>query len=223
MIYAEQKQFDEIYTMLEKHEKIFILGCGTCTTVSMSGGEEQVNSLASKLKIKKPGIEISTNTIRRQCDKEFIEQIQDEVESCDAIISLACGAGVQMVAEYFEDIPVYPGLNTCFVGTNEEEATWKQRCSLCGDCLLDKTGGICPHTICPKGLLNGPCGGMNNGKCEVYPENECVWVMIYQRLKKQDNLKNIQSIYKPRDYRKTRKPQNISSIKKDISQNGGDE
>lgn len=218
MIFAEQKPFDEIYTSIKPYSTIMILGCGTCTTVCMSGGEEEVQVLSSKLALEDPSKEVRTNTLRRQCDPEFLEEINEQVKGCDAVLSLACGAGVQMIADKLEDIPVIPGLNSRFVGTNEGEQSWKQRCSLCGDCVLDQTGGVCPFTLCPKGLMNGPCGGSSEGKCEVNPENECAWVTIYNRLKKQGRLKNIYTIFAPREFGRTISPQAETEHKKDLEQ-----
>ncbi len=216
MIFAEQKKIDDIYSMIRDYRKLLILGCGTCTTVCMSGGEEEADILASKINIKFPDIQIKTITIKRQCDKEFIEEIQEEVQDRDAVLSLACGAGVQMVAEIFDHLPVLPGLNSKFLGTNEGEATWQQRCSLCGNCLLDKTGGICPLTMCPKGLLNGPCGGTSEGKCEVNPQNECVWMSIYKRLEKQNKQDQLYTIFPMKSYQHTHSPQQVTNAKKDL-------
>lgn len=222
MIFADQKPFDEIYASIKGFKKVLLLGCGTCTTVSMSGGAEEVNVLASKIKLKDPDIELVTATIRRQCDNEFIEEIKEATKDCEAILSLACGAGVQMISDMFEDIPVIPGLNTRFIGTNEGEESWKERCSMCGECILDKTGGICPHTICPKGIMNGPCGGCSEeGMCEVNSENECAWVQIYRRLENQNRVENISEVFQPNDFSRTRSPQFNTKAKMDLKRSGG--
>ena len=183
MIVAEQKPIDEIKKLIEEHKKILVLGCGTCVTVCLAGGESEVAALASIIRLT---TEIRTieKTIERQCDSEFFDSVKEDVESCDAILSLACGVGVQMAAELFPDKPVYPALNTKFMGTNEDAGEWVENCLACGDCKLGIFGGVCPVTRCSKSLSNGPCGGSSEGKCEVDPENiECGWQLIYDRLK----------------------------------------
>jgi NAD-dependent dihydropyrimidine dehydrogenase PreA subunit len=151
------------------------------------------------------GIEHVTGTsIERQCDREFITEIEEQVHNADLVLSLACGAGVQMMAEYFPTKTVLPGLNTHFMGTNEGAGYWLERCIGCGDCVLDLTGGICPRTRCSKGLMNGPCGGSENGKCEVDPEhNDCAWNLIYERLKAINMLDSMMENQPPRDWSKS--------------------
>ena len=127
---------------------------------------------------------MAENTIERQCDAEFFEAVKGSIESCDAVLSMACGVGVQMVARLFPSKPVYPALNTRFMGTNDGAGKWSEKCLACGDCKLGLFGGICPVTRCSKSLCNGPCGGSSEGMCEVDPETiECGWQLIYDRLK----------------------------------------
>lgn len=205
MVVAERKPMDEIQEMISGCKKILVLGCGTCTTVCMAGGEKEVGILASQLRMSNNGMEIAEATIERQCDKEFIEEIKDTADGCDAVLSMACGAGVQLVAEVLEGKIVYPALNTKFVGVTEEQGRWSEVCSACGDCMLDETGGICPVTRCSKGLLNGPCGGSVDGKCEVDPENiDCAWQLIYDRLKRLGQLDKLEKIREPKDWSKAR-------------------
>jgi len=188
LIVAVQKPFPEIYEMVKDVEKLLILGCGTCVTVCMAGGEKEVGILASTLRLanRKNNIsmEIMEETIERQCDREFFDTVADKIQEADAVLSLACGVGVQFTGEVFEGKRVFPGLNTSFYGTNESVGVWSERCAGCGNCVLDKFGGICPITRCSKSLLNGPCGGSQNGMCEVGPGNiECGWQLIYDRMK----------------------------------------
>ena len=188
MITAEQKPFDEIYKSIEGVEKLLILGCGTCVTVCMAGGEKEVGVMASLIRLanKEKGIamEVAEDTIERQCDKEFYDDVREKINNADAVLSLACGVGVQYCSEVFEGKLVIPGLNTKFYGTNIDVGVWSERCAGCGDCVLDKFGGICPVTRCSKSLLNGPCGGSQDGKCEVDQENiDCAWHLIYERMK----------------------------------------
>lgn len=188
MITAVRKPFDEIYDSIKEFDKLFILGCGTCVTVCMAGGDKEVKELASAVRLanKKNGtsMEIVEDTIERQCDKEFFDPVRAEIRAADAVISLACGVGVQFLGEVFDGVRVIPGLNTKFYGTTLEQGVWSERCAGCGNCVLDKYGGICPITRCSKSLLNGPCGGSQDGKCEVDPETiDCGWQLIYDRMK----------------------------------------
>lgn len=201
MIVGERKPFDEIKESIKDYKNIMILGCGTCVSVCMAGGEKEVELLSSQLKMnsKKEGTAsiISETTIQRQCDREYIEPVIPMIKDCDAVVSMACGAGVQFVAELLEPTPVIPAINTNFIGVTEAEGSWSERCSACGDCRLAVYGGICPVTICAKGLLNGPCGGASLGKCEAGNNKDCAWELIYNRLKQQERLDNLQQIFKP--------------------------
>lgn len=204
MIVAERKPFAEIKEMVKDHKKVMIAGCGTCVAVCMAGGEKEVELLASQLrlarKLDKGDIEVLEATVTRQCDKEYMEPILSQARECEAVISMACGVGIQYLSDLIEEIPVYPGVNTRFIGTNQAEGVWLERCMMCGNCVLGETGGICPIAICAKSLLNGPCGGTNKGKCEVSKEKDCAWTLIYNRLDKQGKLDNIRGIFPPKKY-----------------------
>lgn len=189
MVIAERKPIDDIRRIIAGSNKILILGCGTCVTVCMAGGEKEVGILASLLRMVEPDKEFVEATVERQCDREFIEEVRGTAETCDVILSLACGAGVQHTAEVLEGKRVVPGLNTTAIAVAEQEGIWSERCLACGECVLDLTGGICPIARCSKSLLNGPCGGSQNGMCEVDPENvPCGWQLIYDRLEKLGRL-----------------------------------
>jgi ferredoxin len=188
MITAVQKPFAEIQAMVEGYSKLLVLGCGTCVTVCMAGGEKETGILASTLRLagRQKGLKMQVveDTIERQCDREFFDTVRDKVEAADAVLSLACGVGVQFCSEVFAGKRVLPGLNTRFYGTTEQQGVWSERCAGCGTCVLDRFGGVCPIARCSKSLLNGPCGGSQNGKCEVDQENiECGWQLIYDRMK----------------------------------------
>ncbi len=204
MIVAERKPFEEIKAMIEGCKKVLIVGCGECVSVCMAGGEKEVQILASQLRLafEEEGkkLEAGETTLERQCDKEYLEEIKDKVDDYDAVISMACGAGVQFLAEMYDSKPVYPALNTQFIGVAEREGEWSERCRACSDCVLAETGGICPVAICPKGLLNGPCGGTNDGKCELSKEKDCAWTLIYNRLDKLGKLDNIRKIFPAKKY-----------------------
>jgi ferredoxin len=204
MIIAKQKPLEEIKEKIAPYEKILILGCGTCVAICFAGGEREVSILASALrmaeKLAGEKKEIGEQTIERQCEWEFLDKIADEVKEVDAVLSLACGVGVQAVSERFPDTPVLPGLNTLFMGMPEQEGVWVERCIGCGSCILDKTAGICPSARCSKGLLNGPCGGSSGGKCEISPDTPCAWQLIYDRLAAKGELDRLNDIEPPRDW-----------------------
>ncbi len=215
MIIAKQKPLEEIREKIANYKKILILGCGTCVAVCFAGGDKEVATLALALRMAEKMAggekEFVEYTVERQCEWEFLDQIRDKVKKVDAVLSLGCGVGVQALAERFPDTPIIPGVNTLFMGMPIEEGTFAERCSGCGDCILDKTAGICPVTRCPKGLRNGPCGGYRDGKCEVDPSRDCAWVLIYERLKKRGKLEDLKVIQLPQDFSKSGHPRLITT------------
>ncbi len=208
MIIGKGKPIKDILTMIENLSKILILGCRGCVTVCSAGGEKEVGILASALSLarQKAGkaLEIREMSLERQCDPEYLEQIRNIIDDYEAVVSIACGAGVQFVAEKYRKIPIYPGINTNFIGVTEQQGVWTERCQACGDCKLYLTGGICPVTRCSKSLLNGPCGGSANGKCEVDPETECGWQLIIDVLKEQGRLDKLEVIIPINDWSTSR-------------------
>jgi len=219
MIVAEIKPFEEIKNILKDCKKVLVLGCGSCVSVCMSGGEKQVELLASAIRIagKLEGKEIivGEKTILRQCDPEFVEQIKDEADKYDAILSMACGAGVQGIVKWLNKVSVLPAMNTRFIGMADGQGSWTEVCRACGDCVLADTGGICPVTTCPKGILNGPCGGNKKGKCEVSPDTPCAWVLIYERLKDLGKLNDMKKEVAAKDWSKGLKPGRYSIKEKE--------
>jgi ferredoxin len=208
MIVAEQKPLEEIIRSVEGFKNIVIAACGTCVTVCMAGGEKEALKLASVLELKsrESGIETTFKVVtpKRQCDVEFLDAAADEMEGADAVISMGCGAGVQFMAERFHGKPVLPGVNTKFIGVARDTGVWTEMCQGCGDCILERTGGICPVARCSKSNFNGPCGGSANGKCEVKPETDCGWQLIYDRLKELGRLDRMYDIIEPKDWRSSR-------------------
>jgi ferredoxin len=204
MIVAERKSIPEILDILKNHEKVLVLGCGTCVTVCLAGGEREVSILSSALRmasrLKGRALEVEELTIERQCDNVFIEQAAEAIERNDAVVSLGCGAGVQAIAERYPEKPVYAGLNTAFLGILEERGIWTEKCAACGACVLHDFGGICPITRCAKHLLNGPCGGSKEDRCEIHPDRECAWQLIYQRLKDIGQLERLKKITPPKNW-----------------------
>ncbi len=204
MIIAEIKKLEELKQMLEGYNKILTVGCGGCTAVCLAGGQREVDDLNTKLmvscKVDKVQLETKGFTVERQCEAHFLDDLDQLVKECDAILSMGCGAGVQFLAERYPDIPVFPALNSMFVGVNRDVGWYEEKCKCCGNCVLDVTGGICPVTMCAKGLLNGPCGGPQDGHCEVDEDTPCAWIQIYERLKKQGRLDNITKIFPAREW-----------------------
>ncbi|HUX47783.1 MAG TPA: methylenetetrahydrofolate reductase C-terminal domain-containing protein [Dehalococcoidia bacterium] len=218
MIIAERKPMEEIRQMIAPYKKLLLAGCATCVAVCWAGGEKEVGILASQLRLAqskgRKKISVLEATVERQCEKEMVEELRDKVQEVDAVLSLACGSGIQTMAEMFEDKPVFPAVNTTFIGMPEREGLWVEMCGACGDCFLDRTGGICPVVRCAKGLLNGPCGGTRKGgKCEIDPEKDCAWVLIYRRLEKQDRLDLMRQYYMPKNFRAVKRPGRIQAVK----------
>jgi ferredoxin len=186
MIVAQRKSLPELMDILEGHRRVLVLGCGTCVTVCLAGGEREVGILSSALRIaarvRNRELVLEELTIERQCDNVFIETAAEAVERCDAVLSLGCGAGVQALAERFLKKPVYAGLDTVFLGVLEERGVWTEKCSACGSCVVHHYGGLCPLTRCAKRMQNGPCGGSREDRCEVRPDRPCVWQLIFRRL-----------------------------------------
>jgi ferredoxin len=186
MIIGEQKPVEEIKNMLGDAQRILVLGCGTCVAVCMAGGEKEAALLATALrmatKLDGQEKEIRDYTVQRQCEFEYNENAAELIEWADLIVSIACGIGVQTVNEQFPAKRTVPGLNTTFLGRPDTQGIWVERCQACGNCVLDLTGGVCPIARCAKSLLNGPCGGSQNGKCEVNAETDCAWQLIFDRL-----------------------------------------
>ena len=206
MIVVEQKPVDEIQRMINPYENVLILGCGTCVTVCNAGGKKEVAILAAALRLarRKQGksITVEEMTLDRQCEPEFITWLEEPLNEnkYDAIISLACSIGPQYIAEAFEDLPVYPGLNTSFMGGTTEHGVWEEYCAGCGNCGIHNFGGLCPVTRCAKNLLNGPCGGSEDGKCEVNKEEPCVWEQIYIRMNSLGTVESIKDIRDAKDW-----------------------
>lgn len=205
MIVAEQKSIEEIKKMVAPYDNLLVLGCGTCVKTCFAGGEDEVAVLASALRMafKKDGrdVKVSEFTVERQCEDEFIREAAPAVAESGAVLSLACGAGVQGIARRYAKAVVFPGVNTTFIGVLERQGLFTEECVGCGDCKLGSFGGICPVARCSKKLLNGPCGGSMDGKCEVSPDTECAWQLIYDRLSALGMLDNLRKYEPPKDWR----------------------
>ncbi len=204
MIVAEPKPFKEIYESVKGYTRICVIGCGDCVTVCHTGGQKQVEELALRLRIaaKRDGrkLEVKEDTVLRQCEQEYAGQIGNYVNDYDAVVSIACGVGVQTLAEKYTLARVLPGVNTTFMGAPVEPGLFLERCAGCGECVLDQTGGLCPISRCSKSLLNGPCGGSVGGKCEVSEDIPCVWNQIYDQLENQQIIHYMDDIRPPKKW-----------------------
>lgn len=201
MIITVQKPFDSILRMLQPYDRVFIVGCSNCATVCQTGGEEQVSEMAAKIGETKDVLGVAV--IETPCDERLARKgLNREVMRSrpEAFLVMACGVGTQTLSEVF-DVTCIPALDTKFLGKVERIGRFFERCKACGDCVLYDTGGICPVTRCAKGLLNGPCGGQTDGKCEVGGgQDDCAWVLIYEKLKELDRLDQFMKLREPRDY-----------------------
>ena len=205
MIVADRKNVREIRDMIQNHRRVLLVGCGTCVTVCLAGGEREVGILGSALRMAlrlggRDNVVVDECTIERQCEDAFIDGLAPQAAEYDAICSLACGAGVQALAERFPHTPVYPGLNTQFIGILELQGVWTEKCAACGNCRLGQFAGVCPLTRCAKRLLNGPCGGSQEGTCEIDPQRECAWQRIYERAREIGTLETLESLAPPQDW-----------------------
>ncbi|MFH1481715.1 MAG: methylenetetrahydrofolate reductase C-terminal domain-containing protein, partial [Pseudomonadota bacterium] len=165
--------------------------------------------LAIASKLKGASLILGEATVERQCDREFLRELKDRVGDYQVLLSLACGVGIQFLSDMYEEKVVLPGVDTSFIGTNDDVGLWTERCRMCNQCYLAVTGAVCPVTMCPKGILNGPCSGTREGMCEVDENKDCAWSLIYKRLEKTDRLDQIRPILPPRKYSLAAKPAHL--------------
>ena len=211
MIVAEQKSLEEVKGLIASAKKVLVVGCGTCVTVCFAGGEKEAQILSSSLRMATQldgnAKEVADVTVQRQCEWEYIDPLKDAIEGVDMVLSLGCGIGVQALAERFPKAIVVPGLNTSFLGLPTEQGVWAERCAACGDCILGLTGGICPIARCSKSLLNGPCGGSDEGKCEISGKDrtvECAWDLIVKKLMARGELDKLLEIQPAKNWQTSR-------------------
>lgn len=210
MIIGEQKPLTDIIDMVESEGggRILVVGCRSCVAVCLAGGEKEVAELASSLEEHSAsrGMDwtVSTVTLQRQCEKDFDKEIADMVEDSDVVLSLGCGVGAQVLSEVYPTRVVIPGINTSSMGSPEGKGRWKERCAGCGDCTIHLSGGICPIARCSKMLQNGPCGGSQGGKCELSPDRDCAWQLIYDQVRSKGRLDLLEILLPPKDWSKGR-------------------
>ena len=217
MIITEKKPLEQILKALGNYTKIFLVGCGECATTCKTGSQEEMEQL--KAQLKEHGKNVvgmcipSAPCVAAKVKTELAKNMKS-LREAEAILVLACGLGVQSTKDNDRlGLEVIPALNTMFGAVMDSQGNFAEKCSLCGDCVLDVTGGICPVTLCAKGLLNGPCGGMNKGKCEVDKEKDCAWVLIYKELEKKKKLNALKEIIQPKDHKKSLKPRKLIMAK----------
>jgi ferredoxin len=211
MIITEKKDYNKILESLKGHGTVYVIGCGRCATSCATGGEEQVKEIIAKLKHDGKVITGST-VIEAPCDERLVAQFsrkeKTNIDKAEVLLVLGCGAGVQTVSDVIK-LPTYPALESLFLGKTKSIGRFYELCAMCGDCALEMTGGICPSARCSKHLLNGPCGGSHKGKCEVDPNIDCAWYLIFERLKELKQFDKIKKYMKPKDYSKVIRPRKV--------------
>ena len=211
MIITKQKNFNELLGTIGK-EPVFIIGCSECATMCHTGGEKEVLEMKGALEDKNitiTGWVILEPACHLQNDKRLLRPHKEELDRANKILVLACGNGVQTISEIIENTDVIAGNDTLFLGEIKHANEFEKRCTMCGECIQDLFGGLCPISRCPKNMQNGPCGGSVNGKCEVDSNLDCVWDLIYKRLKKKGKLELLKIIQEPKDWSKSTETRRI--------------
>ena len=205
MIISKQKDFDTLLDDIDKGP-VFVIGCSECATLCHSGGEEEVKKMKKDLEnenIEVTGWVILDPACHLLNDKRLLKGHNDEIKKAKKILILACGNGVQTVSELLIDKDIISGTDSLFLGEIKRLSEFEKRCEMCGDCIADLFDGFCPISRCPKSMLNGPCGGAKDGKCEVDQEMDCIWDIIYKRLKSKGRLNQMKEIKEPKDWSKS--------------------
>jgi hypothetical protein len=204
MIVGSQKSIDEIWSIVKDAKKVLVFGCNTCVAICHAGGDKEAQTIASMLKMKaseeKVSMQVESLSVQRHCEPEYFDPVMDQVKGYDMVLSTACGVGVNFLSERIGNIPVCPGINTTFYGAVTEPGVFKELCVGCGDCILHMTGGICPIARCSKTLMNGPCGGTDDGKCEIGKDVDCAWYLIVDRMKSLGKLEQLTQVRPPRNW-----------------------
>jgi ferredoxin len=221
LIFGEWKSLDEIVGQLSGRKRVMLVGCATCVAECAAGGEREVATLAPLLRLafaeKRQPIEVLTCTLEKQCEWEFVEELTGRLDGVDALLSLACGIGVQALAERFAELPVYPGVNTSALTIREEAGIWASRCAACGDCVLGDTFGFCPVSRCAKSLMNGPCGGTrHDGKCEISENLDCVWKLIVERAEQRGELQSLLGVRRAKSWANSRHGGPKRAVREDL-------
>ncbi len=222
MIITQKRNFEELMENIKNYKSFFLLGCSECSALCGTGGEPELKTMKEALEAegkKVTGAFVAKTGCQVLGTKVELKPFKEAIAETDCILVMSCGAGTQTAVELYDDKPVYPTNDSLFLGNMARLQIFDERCSMCGKCILDKTGGICPVTACPKGLLNGPCGGTNEGKCEVSSDMECAWVRIYERMKRTGQLEEMKKIIEPKDWSAHRNPMTLNTREKASSKN----
>ena len=201
MIITQKKPIEEVMALVGDAKTVGIVGCGSCATPCQTGGEPQIAELTAVLE--QAGKNVVASTVADYCCMNLgVKQKMKAINAAapDCVICMSCGDGVQCVAKNAGNIPVYPSNDTMYLGEAVKFGVWEEACRFCGQCVLGQTGAICPITQCAKSLVNGPCGGQKNGKCEVNPENPCAWIKIYERLQATNQLEKLSQTREDKGY-----------------------
>jgi ferredoxin len=222
MIVADRKPIGEILEMIKDCNKVLVVGCKGCVTVCNVGGDKEVGVLASTLRIarKKEGhsIEVDEKTLERQCDPEYVDQLKEVVDNYDAVLSMACGVGPQFLSERYPDHRFFPMVNTTFFGGAVQHGIWAERCAGCGACVIHHFDGLCPIARCAKSLMNGPCGGSADGKCEISKDVDCIWDKIVKKKMEQGRLDDLLEVVPTKDWTTARDGGPRKSVREELVQ-----
>lgn len=208
MIIAKQKDFADILGMLEGSHRVFIVGCGECATATQTGGAVQVEEMKQRLEAEGKevvGVDVAHSVCQELDVRRLLRAQREAAESADVFLVLSCGAGSQSLREA-TTVRIVPGTDSLFLGNSLRRLDYEEKCSLCGECIIDRFGGVCPVARCSKGLLNGPCGGTDHGMCEVSPNKPCAWTLVYERLAEQERLEDLTVIHPPKRWDAVRRP-----------------
>ncbi|MCX5698347.1 MAG: methylenetetrahydrofolate reductase C-terminal domain-containing protein [Candidatus Omnitrophica bacterium] len=217
MIISQQKPLKDLLSSLKEYNKIFLVGCGECATACKSGGQPEIAKMQRELeaagKVITGSCIPSAPCVAAKLKTELAKNIKALAQS-EVVLILACGLGVASFKDNQRlNLAVLPACDTLFGAVMDAQGNFFEKCSMCAECVLDETAGICPITLCPKSLLNGPCGGVNQGKCEVDNQQDCAWVLIYRELEKNKKLESLRVIRKPKDFKKSGKPHQLIMCK----------
>lgn len=208
MIIARQKPFSDILAMIGEAQTVYIVGCGECATATETGGEHEALVMKARLEEagkRVTGIDVAHSVCQELDVKRLFRAHRREVDEAEVFLVLSCGAGSQSVRGA-TDKRVIAGTDTLFLGNSKRRLDYEEKCTLCGECIIDRFGGICPIARCSKGLVNGPCGGSDHGKCEINPEKDCAWTLIFEALEQQGRLDDARKIQPPRSWDVSRRP-----------------
>ncbi|MBW2609074.1 MAG: methylenetetrahydrofolate reductase C-terminal domain-containing protein [Deltaproteobacteria bacterium] len=221
MIVADRKPIQEILEMVKDCKKVLIVGCKGCVTVCNVGGSKEVGVLAATLKIafkkEEISIEMDEKTLERQCDPEYVDQLKDMVDDYDGIISMACGVGPQFLSAAYPEQRFFPAVNTTFFGGAVGHGIWEERCAGCGTCVIHYFDGMCPIARCSKSLLNGPCGGSADGKCEISKDLECIWDMIVRKKMEHGRIDDLLEMKPAKDWQTARDGGPRKSVREELA------